>query len=175
LRPGTNFEDKGLLLLEENLSSRCPRLRPTSRAEKKIMEMLAPLASSTLHGTVVATTHKTVEDLDGEVAGTLEVAECQKKPGAVGEGKLLPAVGEEHAPILVEVHRELPCSLTLARFLQKGTIRFLLTGGLDKRLREIQVLQGLFIHKDEELGSPDLELYVLRRISWRREENWLRS
>jgi hypothetical protein len=37
----------------------------------------------------VVTTHKIVEDLDGEVVGTLIMMERQKEPGlkAVGEGK----------------------------------------------------------------------------------------
>jgi hypothetical protein len=56
---------------------------------KETMQMRAPLAFLLLHRKVVVTAHKIVEDLDGEVVGTLTMMERQKEPGlkAVGEGK----------------------------------------------------------------------------------------
>jgi hypothetical protein len=64
----------------------------------------------------------------------------------VGEGKFLPTIGKEHAPVPVKVHCQPPCSLAFSRLLQKGAAGFLLTSGLNKRPEE---LQGFFVYENK--------------------------
>jgi hypothetical protein len=54
---------------------------------------------------------------------------------------------------LVEVHHLPPCSLAFAGLLQRGMVRLLPSNGLDKLLRELQVLQSFLSYKDKELKA----------------------